>query len=56
MTDEQMNAALVAEFQRLGGREGIDKVMAEMGVTGVAGLNAEQQQQLLTAVKAISNG
>jgi hypothetical protein len=53
LTDEEMNGELVAEFKRLGDRTGIDKVMTDLGVTGVAGLTAEVQQELLTSVRAL---
>lgn len=52
-SDEEMNNILITEFKRLGGREKIDDVMTSMGVTGVTGLTAEVQQQLITAVQAI---
>lgn len=53
LTAEEMNAALVAEFNRIGDRAPIDAVMQGMGITGVAELPAEKQQELLTAVRAI---
>jgi len=53
MSAEEMNTALVAEFSRLGSREPIDTAMATLGVTSVADLAADQQQALLTAVRAI---
>ena len=56
MTPEALNAALVAEFNRLGDRTPIDNVLKEMGVTGVTELPAERYQELLNKVKAIPNG
>ena len=53
MTPEELNTALVAEFQRLGSREGIDGVMAEMGVTSITDLAADQYPVLLDKVKAL---
>ena len=53
LSDEDMNAKLVAEFQRLGNREGIDAVMKEQVIPGVSGLTAYQQSTLLTAVAAL---
>ena len=54
MTPEEFNAELVAEMTRINkGREPIDTVMAQMGITSVVGLTAEQQTQLMTSVKAI---
>jgi hypothetical protein len=48
-----MNAELVKEFQRLGGREQIDTAMKERGITGVTGLAADAQTELLNAIRAI---
>jgi len=53
MTPEEMNAALVAEFKRLGGRDPIDQAMTQFGVTSVADLSGEMQQKLLATVRAI---
>ena len=53
LSTEELNAALVEEFTRLGSREGIDKVMAEMGVASINDLAAEQYQPLLDAVRAL---
>lgn len=53
LSDEDMNKALVAEFKRIGSREPIDKVMTEMKTSGVSGLTAEQQQELLVKVREI---
>jgi hypothetical protein len=53
LTDEAMNAELVAEFKRLGGREQIDIEMTKLGIAGVAGLTADVQNTLLLAIRAI---
>ena len=52
LSDEDMNNALVAEFKRFGNREVIDAEMAKLGVTSVVGMTAENQNALLTAVRA----
>jgi hypothetical protein len=54
MKAEELNAALVAEFTRLGNnRAPIDEEMAKLGVTSVGQLTTlEQQHALLNAVKA----
>ncbi len=52
MTPEAMNAALIEEFKRLGGREQIDAVLKEFGVTGVSGLNPSQYADVLAKVRA----
>lgn len=53
LSDVEMDQALVTEYNRLGGREGIDDIMAELAVTGVTGLSANVQEALLTAVRAL---
>ena len=53
LTPEQMNEALVAEFQRVGDRAPIDAAMTALGVTSVNDLPADKQQELLAAVRAI---
>ncbi|MCP4967547.1 MAG: hypothetical protein GY926_20225 [bacterium] len=54
MSLEDLNAAMIVEFQRIGSREPIDNVMqTQFGVTGVTTLPAEQYQPLLDAVRAI---
>lgn len=53
MTPEELNNALVVEFQRLGGREGIDNVMRELGATSVTDLPVEHYQTLLDKVRAL---
>jgi 2-oxoglutarate dehydrogenase E2 component (dihydrolipoamide succinyltransferase) len=53
LTDAEMNTELVNEFKRIGDRTLIDAEMTGLGVTGVTGLTAEVQQELLTKVRAI---
>jgi len=53
MTPEELNAALVVEYKRLGSRDAIDNAMAELGVTSVTALLPEQYQPLLDSVKSI---
>lgn len=53
LSPEQMNEALVAEFQRVGDRTPIDAAMTALGVTSVNDLPADKQQELLAAVRAI---
>lgn len=53
MTPEELNKALVVEFQRLGGRDAIDAVIRELGATTITDLPAEQYQSLLAKVQAI---
>ena len=53
MTPEELNNALVVEFQRLGGREAIDAAIRELGATTITDLPAEQYQPLLAKVQAI---
>lgn len=53
MTDDDLNKALVVEFNRLGKREAIDQAMAQTGITSCRGLSGEQQQALLAAVRAL---
>jgi hypothetical protein len=53
MTPEELNAALGVEFGRLGGREPIDKVMAEMGVASITDLQPEQYSVLMEKVRAV---
>lgn len=56
MTPEQLNVALVAEFNRLGSREPIDTVMrAEpFNAQSIHDLAPEQYAALIDAVKAVS--
>jgi len=54
-TAEEMNAAIVAEFKRIGAREPIDAVMTAMGINGVNECPAEKQQELIAAIKAIQS-
>lgn len=53
MTPEELNNALVVEFQRLGGREGIDNALRELGATTVTDLAVENYQTLLDKVRAL---
>ena len=53
MTPEELNYALVVEFQRLGGRDAIDAALREFGATTITDLPAEQYQSLLAKVQAI---
>lgn len=54
MTAEELNNALVAEFNRIGSREPIDKVLREQyEVASITDLKPEQYQGLIDAVKAI---
>ena len=53
MSAEEMNAALVAEFKRLGGREQIDATLTSFGITSVNDCPAEKQQEVLTAIRAL---
>ena len=53
MTAEELNAALVAEFNRLQDRAPIDAVMKELGVASIHDLKPEQYDTLLTKVRAL---
>lgn len=53
MTMEELNAALIQEFHRLGGREGIDKAIADHGAKTVTDLDPTKYQAVLDAVKAL---
>jgi len=54
MTPVELNAALVVEFKRLGGRELIDEVMTkQFNIQSINDLAAEQRGALITAVKAL---
>ena len=53
MTAEELNAALVAEFNRLGDRAPIDAALKELGVTGVTELPADKYQILIDKVRAL---
>lgn len=53
LSDADMNDAVVVEFNRLGSRDTIMETLKTFGVSGVSGLNADQQQQILAAVRAI---
>jgi hypothetical protein len=53
MTAEELNAVLVAEFNRLGGnRAPIDAALKELGVTGVSQLPVDQYSILIEKVRA----
>jgi hypothetical protein len=52
-TAVELNAALVAEFRRIGSREAIVKVMSDFGVVSVNELEIEQYPLLLAEVRAI---
>jgi len=54
LSDIDMNNILVTEFKRINAREPIDAIMASLGVTSVAGLSSDKQQQLIDAVRAIT--
>lgn len=53
MTAEELNTAIVVEFQRLGGREKIDAEIQKFGVTGISELPADKYQELLDNVKRL---
>ncbi len=53
MTPDELNAALVIEFGRLGSRNPIDTVMREMGVGSIHDLKPEQYSVLIEKVKAL---
>lgn len=53
MTPEELNNALVVEFQRLSGRDQIDAAIRELGATTITDLPAEHYQSLLAKVQAI---
>lgn len=53
MTGEQLNEALVAEFNRLGSRDGIDAEIKKLGAQGINDLSPEQYAPLVAAVKAL---
>ena len=53
MTPEQLNAALVEQFKRLGSREPIDAVLRDHGVQSITDLDPTQYQSVIDAVKAV---
>lgn len=53
MTPEELNNALVVEFQRLGGREAIDAAIREAGATTIADLPSSQYQVVLDKVRSL---
>lgn len=56
MTPEELNALLVTEFKRLGGREPIAAVMgaAPFSADSITALAPEQYQPLIDAVRALT--
>jgi len=52
MTAEELNAALVKEYQRLKSRDPIIAAMSEMGATAISELKPEQYADLLAKVRA----
>lgn len=56
MSADDLNAALVEEFKRLGSREPIDKVLRSepFQVQSIIDLHPEQYQSVLDAVRAVS--
>jgi hypothetical protein len=54
MTPDELNAALVEQFKRLGDRSYIDNVMRDQfGTQTIKDLKPEQYSQLINAVAAI---
>jgi hypothetical protein len=53
MTAQELNNVLVAEFKRLGSRDGIVAVMEELGAGGINELKPEQYADLIARVKAL---
>lgn len=53
MSPETLNDALVVEFNRLGGREGIDKVIKAHGADTVTTLDPAKYSVVLEEVKAL---
>lgn len=53
MSPEVLNDALVVEFNRLGGREGIDKVIKAHGADTVTTLDPAKYSVVLEEVKAL---
>jgi len=53
LTDLEMNAAMVAELNRIGSRDMINSIMASLGVTTASGLTIEIQQNLLAQIRQI---
>jgi hypothetical protein len=54
MTADELNAALVTEFKRLGKRDPIDAVLREFGVQSITELKADQYQAVIDKVKAVT--
>jgi len=54
MTLDALNGVLIAEYQRLGGREGIDKVLIDTcGSLSINKLKPAQRAQVLELVKEL---
>ena len=53
MSPEELNTAIVAEYNRLGNREGIDKVLSEYNVTSVTTLDPAVYTEVLNKIKAL---
>jgi len=51
MSAEELNAALVAEYNRLGSRDPIDEVLQSFGVKAIGELEPEKYSQVVEAVK-----
>lgn len=54
MTADELNAALVTEFKRLGNRDPIDAVLREHGVQSITDLKPDQHSSVIDKVKAIT--
>jgi len=55
LTIEQLNEALVTEFNRLGGRDGIDQVLQQNGATSISTLQPAMYNTVLAAVQALQS-
>jgi len=53
MTPEELNAALVIEYNRLKSRDPIVAAMSELGATSIYDLKPEQYSELLSKVRAL---
>lgn len=54
MTAQELNAQLVVEFNRLGGRTQIDRIMVEkFGAAGLTSIPESRYSELLEAVRAV---
>ena len=54
LSPSEMNAKLVAEVTRLGGREPIDNVLKEFGALKITDLKPEQYQEVLDKVATVT--